>query len=81
LRTFFSQSLTQDFGSGHGKGQPLCMQTYKHFFSTYRTPGEEKDQLLLVDNHNNDTDHIIVASRNQVRLSTICSLIQFCHIP
>lgn len=65
-----SQSLTQDFGSGHGKGQPLCMQTYKNFFTAYRVPGEEKDQLLLTDN-NNENDHIIIGCRNQVCLIKI----------
>ncbi len=73
--SLFSQSLTQDFGSGHGKGQPLCMQTYKHFFSAYRIPGEEKDELLLSKPQNNDSEHIIIACRNQVCLLLLLALI------
>ena len=60
------ESLSQDFGSGHGKGQPLCMQTYKHFFTAYRVPGEEKDQLMIVDHSLNQLEHIVIACRNQV---------------
>lgn len=42
------------------------MQTYKHFFSAVRIPGEEKDQFLLVDHKNDETEHIGIACRNQV---------------
>lgn len=61
-----SQTLSQDYGSGHGKGQPLCMHTYTHFFSAYRIAGEEKDELLLTDNHNDEYLKIVIACRNQV---------------
>lgn len=63
--------LEQDFGSGHGSGQPLCMKTYTHFFTACRIPGEEKDQLILNKTYNEDKDHIIVACRNQVCFNLI----------
>ncbi|CAG2105566.1 unnamed protein product [Medioppia subpectinata] len=61
-----NQSLSQDYGSGQGKGQPLCMQTYKNFFNAYRIAGEEKDEILLInENREEDNEHIVIASRNQ----------------
>lgn len=56
------QTLTQDFGSGHGKGKPLCMATYKNFFHSYRMPHEDVDRLLPQSRRSN---HIVVASCNQ----------------
>ena len=58
-----NETLSQDFGRGHGKGIPLCMNTYKHFFTSCRVPGETKDSLQV---RTSSTDHFIVASRNQV---------------
>ncbi|KAG9510018.1 Choline O-acetyltransferase, partial [Fragariocoptes setiger] len=56
------QTLTQDYGSGHGKGRPLCMETYKNFFHSCRTPHEDKDRLLRQSRRSN---HIVVVSCNQ----------------
>lgn len=56
------QTLKQDFGSGHGKGKPLCMETYKNFFHSYRMPNEDMDRLLPQSRRSN---HIVVASCNQ----------------
>lgn len=61
------QTLSQDYGSGHGKGKPLCMETYKNFFHSCRIPHEDKDRLLRQSRRSN---HIVVASCNQV--STKC---------
>jgi hypothetical protein len=44
--------------------QSLCMQTYRHFFTAYRTPGFDKDTLTFSSGASN---HIAVACRNQVR--------------
>ncbi|RWS14748.1 Choline O-acetyltransferase-like protein, partial [Dinothrombium tinctorium] len=63
------ETLPQDFGSGHGKGYPLCMQTYKHFFTACRIPSEDKDKLYI---HNANVDHIVVACRNQTHSSREC---------
>ncbi|KAI1291945.1 Choline O-acetyltransferase [Halotydeus destructor] len=57
-----SETLPQDIGSGHGKGVPLCMETYRHFFTACRIPGPEKDQLYLADKTNR---HFTVACRDQ----------------
>lgn len=54
--------MRQDFGSGHGKGKPLCMETYKNFFHSYRMPHEDMDRLLPQSRRSN---HIVVASCNQ----------------
>lgn len=43
--------------------QPLCMQTYKHMFRAYRRPGDEKDELTI--NQDGQQDHIVIACRNQ----------------
>ena len=43
--------------------QPLCMQTYRNFFTAYRAPGLEKDTILV---NSNTSDYIVVACRNQV---------------
>lgn len=56
------QSLKQDYGSGHGKGKALCMETYKNFFHSYRMPHEDMDRLLPQSRRSN---HIVVASCNQ----------------
>lgn len=58
-----NETLSQDFGRGHGKGIPLCMQTYKHFFTSCRVPGEFKDTLQV---RPSSADHFVVVSRNQV---------------
>lgn len=54
--------MKQDFGSGQGRGKPLCMETYKNFFHSYRMPHEEMDRLLPQSRRSN---HIVVASCNQ----------------
>lgn len=56
------QALKQDFGSGHGKGKALCMETYKNFFHSYRMPHEHMDRLLPQSRRSN---HIVVASCDQ----------------
>lgn len=56
------QTLSQDLGSGQGKGKWLCMETYKHFFHSYRMPHADRDKLLVQSRRSN---HIVVASRNQ----------------
>lgn len=56
------QTLKQDYGSGHGKGKPLCMETYKNFFHSYRMPNEDVDRLLPQSRRSN---HIVVASCNK----------------
>ncbi|XP_015789561.1 choline O-acetyltransferase-like [Tetranychus urticae] len=57
------ESLSQDYGTGLAKGQPLCMQTYRNFFGATRIPGKDKDHLIF--NETTHENHIIVASRNQ----------------
>ncbi|CAN7994020.1 unnamed protein product, partial [Ixodes hexagonus] len=47
-----------------GRQQPLCMQTYRHFFPAYRRPGPNKDDLLL-DTATQQQDHVIVVCRDQ----------------
>lgn len=56
------QTLRQDYGSGHGKGKPLCMEAYRNFFHSYRMPHEDMDRLLPQSRRSN---HIVVASCNQ----------------
>ncbi|XP_054156142.1 choline O-acetyltransferase-like [Oppia nitens] len=57
-----TENLTQDFGAGHGKGQPLCMNTYTNFFRAYRLPGEDKDEILLIDNNKTTTGNTTEAN-------------------
>ncbi|XP_037559166.1 choline O-acetyltransferase [Dermacentor silvarum] len=60
-----SGTLTPDVQGRGGTRQPLCMQTYKHFFPAYRRPGPTKDDLLL-DTASQHQDHVIVVCRDQV---------------
>ncbi|XP_037270668.2 choline O-acetyltransferase isoform X1 [Rhipicephalus microplus] len=59
-----SGTLTPDVQGRGGTRQPLCMQTYKHFFPAYRRPGPTKDDLLL-DTASQNQDHVIVVCRDQ----------------
>ncbi|XP_070378117.1 choline O-acetyltransferase-like isoform X2 [Dermacentor albipictus] len=59
-----SGTLTPDVQGRGGTRQPLCMQTYKHFFPAYRRPGPTKDDLLL-DTASQHQDHVIVVCRDQ----------------
>lgn len=68
----FRQTLKQDFGSGHGKGKALCMETYKNFFHSYRMPHEDHDRLLPQSRRSN---HIVVASCNQVNCVEIHTIL------
>ncbi|XP_053393078.1 choline O-acetyltransferase-like [Mercenaria mercenaria] len=47
------------------KGQPLCMAQYYRLFTSYRVPGKTKDCLVTNSSRDGDTDHIIVACKNQ----------------
>lgn len=40
-----TESLSQEYGSGHGSGLALCMDSYRNFFGCCRIPGPEKDTL------------------------------------
>ncbi|KAM7305637.1 sulfhydryl oxidase 1 isoform X2 [Ixodes scapularis] len=58
-------TLRPDVSRSRGGGQqPLCMQTYRHFFPAYRRPGPNKDDLLL-DTAMQQQDHVIVVCRDQ----------------
>ncbi|KFM62091.1 Choline O-acetyltransferase, partial [Stegodyphus mimosarum] len=49
-----------------GRKSQLCMKTYHHFFPAYRTPGEEKDELIMSTQQ--EIDHawnVVVACKNQ----------------
>ncbi|XP_067127382.1 choline O-acetyltransferase isoform X1 [Centruroides vittatus] len=56
------RDLKQEYASGHGKGIPLCMNTYYRFFSSYRSPGLLKDTQIF----NDYSKHIVVICRNQL---------------
>ncbi|EEC16733.1 choline O-acyltransferase, putative [Ixodes scapularis] len=59
-------TLRPDVSRSRGGGQqPLCMQTYRHFFPAYRRPGPNKDDLLL-DTAMQQQDHVIVVCRDQL---------------
>lgn len=58
-----SQTLSQEVGKGQKRDQKLCMQTYRHFFTACRIPGEFKDNLQIL---RKSSDHFIVAAFNQV---------------
>ncbi|XP_071040979.1 choline O-acetyltransferase isoform X2 [Parasteatoda tepidariorum] len=63
-----SKSLSKDVIKvrGGGKEIPLCMKTYANFFSSYRRPGENKDELYMSEHQGPDDPwHIIVACKNQ----------------
>ncbi|CAG0883780.1 unnamed protein product [Darwinula stevensoni] len=48
------------------KGQPLCMDQYYRVFTTYRIPGRDLDvQRSTFTDEPPESEHIIVASRNQ----------------
>nr|QOI90649.1 choline acetyltransferase isoform A [Ixodes ricinus] len=58
-------TLRPDVSRSRGGGQqPLCMQTYRHFFPAYRRPGPNKDDLLL-DTATQQQDHVIIVCRDQ----------------
>lgn len=61
------ETLPQDFG----RGAPFCMQTYKHFFTSCRIPGQFSDTLQV---RPSSADHFIVASRNQVNGNTFSTI-------
>lgn len=47
------------------------MSTYANFFRACRIPGQEKDELYIHTNEDKNSDHIIVACRNQVCLDPL----------
>lgn len=65
------QELSQEYGSGHGSGRALCMETYKNFFGCCRIPGKDKDSLWTPSNpihrnqcqsHQDEQDQILSSS-------------------
>ena len=55
-----------DRATSREKGQPLCMEQYYRFFTSYRVPGIEKDHLRSTWGNVTPTDqHIVVAKDNQ----------------
>ncbi len=55
-----------DRATSREKGQPLCMEQYYRFFTSYRVPGIEKDHLRSTwCDVAPDDQHIIVAKNNQ----------------
>ncbi|OQR77664.1 choline O-acetyltransferase-like, partial [Tropilaelaps mercedesae] len=41
------EKLEQDYsGAKHAKRSPLCMETYKYFFNSYRRPGAKNDYQI-----------------------------------
>lgn len=65
------RALPIDRCTSREKGQPLCMDQYYCLFNTYRIPGETKDYLVQAEtNHSPEPEHVIVACKNQVRMSS-----------
>ncbi|CAG0914256.1 unnamed protein product [Notodromas monacha] len=54
-----------DRAAAREKGQPLCMEQYYRFFTSYRVPGVEKDHLRSTASLSTDNQHIIVAKDNE----------------
>ena len=62
----FSKALPVDRCRHKVKGQPLCMAQYYRLFTSYRVPGKSKDCLTTHSLRPGESDHIIVACKNQV---------------
>lgn len=62
--------LPMDYARGQLAGTPLCMEQYYRLFTSYRLPGPERDTLVAQESSvMPEPEHIIVACKNQVRLS------------
>lgn len=75
----FSEELKQDFSRAiHAKSSPLCMETYKNFFNSYRRPGVKIDYQLPKRNEVYP-QCIVIVHRKQVlsRSSLLYMLIVF----
>ncbi|KAM6897401.1 choline O-acetyltransferase b [Xenentodon cancila] len=61
-----ASKLPVDFARGQLAGTPLCMEQYRHLFTSYRYPGLKTDMLKVhVNAASSVPEHIIVACKNQ----------------
>ncbi|XP_036402999.1 choline O-acetyltransferase-like [Megalops cyprinoides] len=59
------QALPVDCTQGQLAGTPLCMQQYYRLFCSCRLPGLERDVLIVQQSILPQTQHLIVACKNQ----------------